>query len=655
MVLEEVKGIGEKTLKLIERLKIYTISDLLMYYPYKYNFYHKRSLEECINEEGVIYLRVLEKPKVSYFKIKASRLYFRGVVEDKIINVNIFNRQFLIHKIIPGLVIACIGKYDKYNNTFNCNEINFNLDIDNKIEPVYHLVSGISSKQISNIIKNLFDYKIDIEDYIPSILSEKYKFIPKLEAIKNMHFPIDITSLKQSKLRLIYEEFFEFTFKINYLKNKRDHLDIGISREVNKDLVTNFINTLKFKLTVDQEKAIWQIYEDLTTARRMNRLILGDVGSGKTIVSIIAMYINYLSNYESCLMAPTEVLAIQHYKNIKELLPNVNIYLLVGSLKAKEKEKIRNNLRTETNCIVVATHAILNEKVSFNNLGLVITDEQHRFGVRERSTIENKGLFPDIIYMSATPIPRTYALCLYGDMDISFIKTKPSGRKVIITKVFSEKEIKNVLEKIYEELKAKHQIYVVAPLIEEGNLKNNVVTLEKKFNEAFGSKYTIGILHGKMASNLKEKVLSEYKEGKIDILISTTVIEVGVDISNATMMVIYNAEFFGLATLHQLRGRVGRSDIQSYCYLISNSDTKRLKVLEASNDGFYISEQDFKMRGQGDLFGERQSGDMNFKIANIKKDFKILEKCKEDSLEYLQNFDGNKLYIDIMDKLSNNN
>ena len=655
MVLEEVKGIGEKTLKLIEKLKIYTINDLLMYYPYKYNFYHVRKLEDCIKEEGVIYLRVLERPKISYFKMKASRLYFRGVVEDKIINVNIFNRPFLMRKIQTGLVIACIGKYDKYNNCFNSNEINFDLNIDNKIEPIYHLVSGISSKQISNIIKNLLDKEIDIDDYIPSNLIEKYKFIPKLEAIKNMHFPNDLTSLKQSKLRLIYEEFFEFTFKVNYLKNKRDHLDIGISREVEKSKVEEFIKNLKFQLTGDQEKAVWQIYEDLITARRMNRLILGDVGSGKTIVSIIAMYINYLTNYESCLMAPTEVLAIQHYKSVKEFLPNVNVYLLVGSLKAKEKEEIRNRLKNETNCIVVATHAILNEKVVFNNLGLVITDEQHRFGVRERNTIENKGLRPDIIYMSATPIPRTYALCLYGDMDISFIKTKPSGRKVIITKVFTENEIKQVLEKIYAELKAHHQIYVVAPLIEEDDLKNNVVTLEKKFNEAFGSKYAIGILHGRMSSNLKEKVLSEYKEGKIDILISTTVIEVGVDISNATMMVIYNAEFFGLATLHQLRGRVGRSDIQSYCYLISNSDTKRLKVLEESNDGFYISEQDFKMRGQGELFGERQSGDMNFKIANIKKDFKILEKCKEDSLDYLRNFDGNKLYIDIMDKLTKNN
>ena len=654
MLLEDIKGLGEKTIKLLEKLKISTVEELITYYPYKYNIFRLKSLEECLNTDGMVIAKVVEKAKVNYFRKNMNRLYFKGVVENKIINISIFNRAFLLHKIKPGDTLLAVGKYDKHNNNFTCSEIRFETNITNKIEVVYHLVSNITNKQINNIILNVLDYKIDIDDYIPKYLVNKYKFIDKMDAIKIVHNPVDINKLKQARLRLIYEEFFTFMFKINYLKERRLNESHGIKRNIDKNIVIEFINKLPFKLTKDQESAVLDIYNDFISTKKMNRLILGDVGSGKTIISIIAMYLNSVCGYQSCLMAPTEVLAIQHYNNIKNMLPDVNVYLLVGSKSQKEKKSIISSIKEDDKAVVVGTHAILNEKVVFKKLGLVITDEQHRFGVRERNTIENKGLAPNIIYMSATPIPRTYALCLYGDMDISYIKTKPSGRKEIITKVFSEDKIKEVLESIFNELKKGHQIYVVAPLI-EGEEKNDVLTLEKKFNQAFGSKYKIGILHGKMKSEDKNKILSDYKEGIINILISTTVIEVGVDISNATMMVIYNAERFGLATLHQLRGRVGRNELQSYCYLISNSDTLRLKVLEQSNDGFYISEQDFKMRGSGDLFGERQSGDMHFKIGNIKEDFKILLKCKEDSLEYLNNFDNNKMYIDIIDTLSHNN
>ena len=475
--------------------------------------------------------------------------------------------------------------------------------------------------------------------------------------MKEIHNPQSKELLKKSKVRLAYEELFKFMFKMNYLKYKRTKENIGLEREVKYEDVLNFINKLPFKLTKDQDNSVKEIFNDLTTKRRMNRLLLGDVGSGKTIVSEVALYINYLGGYQGVLMAPTEVLAIQHYENISKELKNLNVAYLVGSQKVSEKKRIIKDLEEGKIDVLIGTHAILSDNVVFNNLGLVITDEQHRFGVNQRKIIQNKGITTDVLYMSATPIPRTYALALYGDMDLSLIKTKPNGRKDIKTIVKKESEIKDVLESIWEELKKGHQIYVVAPLIEDenGTNLNDIKKLKTNLDKAFGKKVNIEILHGKMKKLDKNKVMEDYKNKKIQILISTTVIEVGIDVKNATMMVIYNAEMFGLATLHQLRGRVGRNDLDSYCYLICNNDVERLKVMEESNDGFYISEKDFEMRGQGDLLGVRQSGDMSFKIADIKRDYKLLMQAKKDSEEYLNNFDNNILYKDIMTSLDINN
>ena len=390
----------------------------------------------------------------------------------------------------------------------------------------------------------------------------------------------------------------------------------------------------------------------------MNRLVLGDVGSGKTIIATYAIYLNYLSGYQSALMAPTEILAEQHFKSIKKILEkfNINVALLTGSMKKKEKEEIKEDLKSGKINLVIGTHALISDGVEFKNLGLVVTDEQHRFGVGQRNILRDKGITPDVLYLSATPIPRTYALTIYGDLDISIIKTKPNGRKEIITKVETEDNIKNVLYKMLEELKNNHQIYVVSPLIEntdESELKS-VLDLKEKLDIAFQNKVSIGILHGKLKQKDKDEIMNSFKNGEIKILISTTVIEVGIDVPNSTMMIIYNAERFGLATLHQLRGRVGRSDKQSYCYLVSNKEIDRLKVLEMSNDGFYISEKDFQMRGSGDLFGVRQSGDMAFKIANLKDDYQILLQAQKDSLEYLEKdlYKSNNYYKEIIDNIS---
>ena len=429
---------------------------------------------------------------------------------------------------------------------------------------------------------------------------------------------------------------------MNYLKHKYDLNNQGLNRQVEKSKVDDFISSLPFTLTPDQLTATNDIYNDLLSPKRMNRLILGDVGSGKTCVASIGMYINYLSGYQSSLMAPTEILARQHYASITNTFKNTNIKvgLLVGSMKKSEKNKVYQELAEGNIDILIGTHALISDGVKFNNLGLVITDEQHRFGVNQRSNLQNKGLMSDVLYLSATPIPRTYALTIYGDMDTSIIKTKPNGRKEIITKVVKEKNLKEVLYHMLEEIKQGHQIYVVAPLIEDENGESNlndVVKLKEKFNIAFNNSIRVEILHGKMKNADKDAIMEDYKNGKIKVLISTTVIEVGVDVKNSTMMVIFNAERFGLSTLHQLRGRVGRNSVQSYCYLISNMDVPRLKVMEESNDGFYISEKDFELRGEGDLFGTKQSGDMVFKLADIRRDYKILLQCKKDANEFITN------------------
>ena len=479
-------------------------------------------------------------------------------------------------------------------------------------------------------------------------------------AINEVHNPKNQDLLNKSLHRLKYEELFLFMLKINYLK-LHNNFSFGLKRNVDKKDILSFIDNLPFKLTDDQLKCVDEIYEDLILEKRMNRLIQGDVGSGKTIVAIIAIYINYLSGYQSAMMAPTKILATQHYENIKKIFSkyNINVSFLVGNLKAKEKKKVYENLVNGDIDVIIGTHALFTEEVRYKNLGLVITDEQHRFGVNQRASLKNKGVVPDILYMSATPIPRTYALTIYGDMDVSNIKTMPNGRKPVITYLKSDEEIKEVLTMMLNELKQNHQIYVIAPLIEESDKINleNINELYEKMNRAFGKFYKVGMLHGKMNSLEKDSVMEAFEKNEIQILVSTTVIEVGVDVKNATMMVIFDSYRFGLSAIHQLRGRVGRNDLQSYCILMSNKNTERLKILTETNDGFKISEEDFKLRGSGDLFGVRQSGDMSFKIASIKNDYDILLKAKDDSDEYLKNLD---LYSDekankIKDLLYNSN
>lgn len=656
MNINELKGVGVTLEKKLNNLGINSINDLLEYYPYKYNIINIVSINAVNdNENCTVKVTIVDTPRVGYIKKNFNRLSFRGISENTILNVTIFNRAFLKNNLTMGKEVVLVGKYNKLKNTFTASDIKFNLE-NNTIEPIYHLVEGIKNSNIIKLMDEALKHN-EVIDTIPRNYQEKYKFISKEDAIRFIHKPTSAQEIKNATLRLKYEELFNFMFKINYLK-KMNNKAIGIKRNVEENSKDNFIKELPFELTKDQITAIGDIYKDLTSEYRMNRLILGDVGSGKTIVATYAIYLNYLSHYQSALMAPTEILAEQHYKSLSKILSKFNITteLLTGSMKKKEKEKVIERLRNGEIDLIIGTHALISEGVEFKNLGLVVTDEQHRFGVGQRNTLRDKGITPDVLYLSATPIPRTYALTIYGDLDISIIKTKPNGRKEIITKVETEDNIKNVLYKMLEELKNNHQIYVVSPLIEnseESELKS-VNDLKEKLALAFQNKIPIGILHGKLKQKEKDEIMNDYKNGNIKILISTTVIEVGIDVPASTMMVIYNAERFGLATLHQLRGRVGRNDLQSYCYLISNKEIERLKVLEESNDGFYISEKDFQMRGSGDLFGIKQSGDMSFKIADLKNDYQILLQAQKDSLEYLNSNEylESEYYKNLIDGIS---
>lgn len=656
-MLEDIKGIGPKSLLALKALNLYTKDDVINYFPYRYNVYTPVKLRECSEGDTCTITGYVESAaKVFFIRKNLNKLFFAFNTGSELVNVTIFNRAYLKPNIRIKSYISVIGKYNRKSNTFMASDIKLTPITKTVIEPVYHLNQGIKRSNFKKLVDEILDNTVEIKSNVPDYLIEKYNFINKKEAVTNVHKPKDINSLKKADLHLIYEELFTFMLKVSYLKEKNASDGKFNIKSFNEDKVNNFISSLPFNLTDGQMQAVSDIKGDFLSKKKMNRLILGDVGSGKTIVSFIALYMNMLVGYQGVLMAPTEILAVQHFNNMVGLFGDkLNIQLLTSSTKKGERNKILQNLKNGETQVLIGTHSLLNDELVYNNLGLVITDEQHRFGVNQRQILQEKGKDVDVLYMSATPIPRTLALTIYGDMDITEIRTKPGGRKEIITKIFKNSELKNVLEKMLDEIKAGHQIYVVAPLIDdEEDEKMNVTSLKDKFDVAFNGMVPTGLLHGKMKPNQKEEVMNSFKNGDTKILISTTVIEVGVDVKNATMMVIFNAERFGLATLHQLRGRVGRNDMQSYCYLISDYDAERLKVLEESNDGFYISEQDFKLRGGGDIFGIRQSGEQSFKIANLNRDYKILMQCKSDAEEFLQskNLDDYKEQKEIFENLT---
>ncbi len=641
--LELIKGIGEKTEQHLNKLGIYNAENLLQHYPFRYELL-KRSDPFILNQGDKIIIDgyIDSMPIVNCYKRNMNKVSFNLRTDKLVVNVIIYNRAFLTSNLSLNKVVTIIGKWNKIKNSIIASDILFEaLSDEVKIEPIYRTTSGLNKKKLRQyIMKAVALYKDNLKDYIPNFLIDTYAFIDKPLALTTIHQPTDEKLLRKALLRYKYEELFMFMLKIQHLKITNKEIINGYEQSFDQHLIDKFINSLPFELTTDQIKVVDEILNDIKSPRRMNRLLQGDVGSGKTIVVVIAIYAMYLANYQSALMVPTEILAKQHYHNIKGIYKgyDIKVELLIGSLTNKEKEIIYTKLKKGKIDLIIGTHALIQEKVEYHNLGLVVTDEQHRFGVNQRSNLKNKGKMPDVIYMSATPIPRTYALTIYGDMDISSIKTIPVGRKEIITYLKKSKDIKEILILIKRELDLGHQVYVVAPLIGESDKLEleNVDKLKTQFQLAFGKLYTVGTLHGKLNNEEKEITMKRFLDKEIRILISTTIIEIGIDVGNATMMIIFDASRFGLSTIHQLRGRVGRSNLQSYCILISDNEKERLKIMTTTNDGFVISEADFRLRGQGDLFGSKQSGDMAFKIADLRKDFKILLKAKEDAKYFLE-------------------
>lgn len=640
MELTDIKGVGPKTLDHLHELSIYTLDDLLTDYPYRYDLFEPTNLTEQYDNERIAINVIVETTATTAFIRKNfNKLQFRVNHNGKTMYAVIFNRAFLKPHIVIGKTITLVGKYDVKRNTFICDDIKLNPITKKEIIPIYHVKKGIKSNDILKIIESAIDDSAKIPNYVPDEFIMKYDFISKKQALRMIHMPHKEEEIKKAKVYLKYEELFLFLFKIAYMKDENENI-YKEEKNFDEKKVENFIASLPFTLTDSQDEALKLILDDIKSNKKMNRLVLGDVGSGKTIISFISMYANFLAGYQSVLMAPTEVLARQHFESAISYFKDyhLTIDILVGSMTKKEKEALKARLASGEINILIGTHAIIEDAVSFYRLGLVITDEQHRFGVKQREILKSKGEVPDALYMSATPIPRTYALTLYGDLDVSFIRHKPGGRKTIVTKIKKYSELKDVLMHVLEEIKAGHQVYVVASIIddnEELDLKS-VETLKEKFNMAYQGKIPIEILHGKLKQREKDAIMERFKNNETKILISTTVIEVGVDVKNATVMVIFDADRFGLATIHQLRGRVGRNNIDSYCYLISDKEIDRLKVLEESNDGFYIAEKDLELRGEGDLFGTMQSGVKTFKIANLKTDLKIMMQAKSDSEEYLK-------------------
>ena len=662
--LQQIK-ITENRIKLLNEMGINNLRDLVLHFPYRYECIEETPL---INNEKVIIEGVLiEEPKV-FFKGRLSRLTFPLLYQHETYKITIFNRHFMKKNMTKGMILTVIGKYNSANNSIVASDIKLKtLDEIAGISPVYSLKEGITQKSFQNYVKKALKfYQGHIQDEIPNALLIKHHLIHKELALNLIHFPSNNNDIKEASRHLKYEEFLKFQLTMQYIKISRKK-NIGIKKNFDQKILEQFIEKLPFKLTDDQIKSVDEVINDLKKDTTMYRFIQGDVGSGKTVVGAIGLYANYLAGFQGAMMAPTEILATQHYQSLIKLFKetSVNIGLLTGHLSTKEKQAIYQDLRDGKIDIIVGTHALFQEKVNYHNLGLVITDEQHRFGVNQRKALKEKGQKVDFMVMSATPIPRTLAISLYGDMDVSTIKTMPSGRKPVVTEVIKSHSMKPILNKLKNYLASGGQCYVVCPLVDESEAidSRDATSIYEGMKAYFKNHYTVGLLHGKMDDETKEKTMNDFKANRIQILVSTTVIEVGVDVSNANWIVIYNAERFGLSQLHQLRGRVGRGHKQGYCYLLSNSSSKeaieRLEFLKNCHDGFEVSYYDLKIRGPGEILGNQQSGLPAFAIGDIFKDINILEVTRKDAQELLESKSNDAAYLklinEIEEQLINNN
>ena len=633
MELKDIKGIGEKKIALLNKLGIFTVNNLLEYFPYSYIDTTKFKKISEITEEGSYSYRLkiislMENRKKRNIRVTkflamdeemnyCTIVYFNNIFISKNLKINNVYEMYGRAKLL--------GKNVEIQSPTMQNKAN----IIGSIIPQYHLCKGISNLDIVKIIQNLLKKNSYFEEKIPSNILNELNLESYDNAIRNIHFPKDNEGFIRAKRRLVFDEI--FYFQLSMKKIKRNNYD-AIKFEI-KDETFDFIKSLSFKLTNSQNKVLDDIFRDMTSDKQMNRLVQGDVGCGKTIISFVAMFNVIKNGFQSVLMTPTEILARQHYESAKKLFSkyNIKVELLVGSLKESEKKVIREKIENGEVDIIIGTHAVFQEKVVYKNLGFVITDEQHRFGVKQRLLLSKKSKNPDILVMSATPIPRTVGLVMFCDLDISTIDELPSGRGKVKTYFVDENYEERYMNFIKKHISEGRQAYIVCPLVDESDTLElqSVINLYERLKERYFQDVEIEFIHGKLKPVDKDRIMKDFENGKIKVLVATTVIEVGINVPNSNIMVIYNAERFGLSQLHQLRGRIGRGNYESFCILVSNNKStnvkKRMDIMCSSNDGFYISEQDFLLRGYGDILGYRQSGEARFKILNIQKDYELLK------------------------------
>ena len=638
--LSVLPGIGPKSAEKYKKLGIETVEDLLLYFPFRYeDFKSKNVLDLEDGEKAVVSGLVATPANVQYYGYKRNRLRFTIKQGELVLAVSFFNQPYLADKIELGQTVAVFGKWDKAKGALT--GMKLLAQVEDDLQPVYRLSQGVSQSALVKVIKTAFEVGLDqlLEENLPQILMDKYHLLSRRQAVRAMHFPKDLEEYKQALRRVKFEELLFFQLQLQVLKEENRSVGQGIVLDWDKKKLKALQAKLPFTLTEAQERSLNEILADMRSPYHMNRLLQGDVGSGKTVVAGLAMYAAVTAGKRAALMVPTEILAEQHLQSLTSLFPSLRILLLTGSLKAAERRERLELIQTGQVDLIVGTHALIQEGVHFHDLGLVIIDEQHRFGVAQRRILREKGQNPDVLMMTATPIPRTLAITAFGDMDVSIIDQMPAGRKEIITRWVKHQQLNLVLDWLVKEIQKGSQAYVISPLIEESEALDlkNAIALEEELIAYFGDRARIALLHGKMKGEEKEAIMQAFKQGEIDLLVSTTVIEVGVNVPNATVMIIMDADRFGLSQLHQLRGRVGRGDKQSYAVLVANPKTesgkRRMKIMTETTNGFVLAEEDLKLRGSGEIFGTRQSGIPEFQVANLIEDYPILEEARKVAVQ----------------------
>ena len=641
MNINELKGIGEKTEKVFNKAGIHTTDDLLKYYPRNYDIYEMPLWIRDFKCNQICAVKAIVYKQIEIRRVRNLQIVTAYLQDDtkNVIRATWFNAAYLKNTLKPGSSFVFRGMVKENRGAFVLEQpkiykINEYKELLDKMQPIYPLVSGLTEKMVTKAVVQAIKVELPVKEYMPGAVLKERGLIDINKAYMQIHFPKNKMELKQAKDRIIFNEFFDFTYSLRKFKDSdKDNVNRFVIN--NSEVISTIINDLPYKLTNAQLRTWNEIEKDMSGSKVMNRLIQGDVGSGKTIVATLALISASLSGYQGAIMVPTEVLARQHLESINELIAenelNINTVLLTGSMKAKEKREAYAKIESGEVSIIIGTHALIQDSVNYKNLALVITDEQHRFGVRQRESIANKGSMPHIIVMSATPIPRTLAIIMYGDLDISIIDELPANRLPIKNCVVGTNYRPNAYKFIEQQVVQGRQAYIICPTVEfsEAIEGENVIDYCDTLKNIFPPYINIEYLHGKMKPAMKNEIMDRFAKNEIQILVSTTVVEVGVNVPNATVMMIENAERFGLAGLHQLRGRVGRGKYQSYCIFINASETKkaseRLEILNHSNNGFEIANEDLKLRGPGDFFGVRQSGDMEFKLGDIYSDASILK------------------------------